>query len=208
MPRLPIPPTKSNLLEVRHQLAFATEGYDLLEQKRRILLVELLTRARSCHEAERTALDALAKARTTLREALLDAGADAIDAAAVGVGPGPDVTLGTERVMGLSLPRASVAETRPTPRFGPVGATARTHEAMERFREALPCWIRYAERETAVLRLSQELAKTQRRCNALSRLFIPTYRDTVSYIASTLEERERESIALLKRIRHAKPAPG
>ena len=40
--RLNLAPTKSNLLSVKEQLAVSTEGYDLLEQKREILVMELM----------------------------------------------------------------------------------------------------------------------------------------------------------------------
>jgi len=37
-----IAPTKSNLLRVKERLTIAQEGYDLLEQKREILVMELM----------------------------------------------------------------------------------------------------------------------------------------------------------------------
>ena len=40
MAKLNIAPTKSNYLATKRQLAFAEEGYDLLEQKRQILILE------------------------------------------------------------------------------------------------------------------------------------------------------------------------
>ena len=43
--------------------------------------------------------------------------------------------------------------------------------------------------------------KTQRRCNALSKRLIPNYRETVAYIAGSLEEREREERIILKMTR-------
>ena len=58
-----------------------------------------------------------------------------------------------------------------------------------------------AELENAVLRLARELRKTQRRCNALSKNFLPAYRETIGYITAALEERERESFILFKMIR-------
>ena len=58
-----------------------------------------------------------------------------------------------------------------------------------------------AELENAVLRLARELRKTQRRCNALSKIFIPDYRKTLGYIVGALEERERESFIILRMIR-------
>ena len=42
MAKLNIAPTKSNLLAIKEQLAISTEGYDLLEQKREILVMELM----------------------------------------------------------------------------------------------------------------------------------------------------------------------
>ena len=42
MARLPVAPTKSNLLTMKEQLSIAQDGYDLLEQKREILVMELM----------------------------------------------------------------------------------------------------------------------------------------------------------------------
>ena len=78
---------------------------------------------------------------------------------------------------------------------------ASTDLAMLRFVELLPKLAELAELQNAVMRLARELRKTQRRCNALSKIFIPTYRQTIGYIAGTLEERERESLNILKMIR-------
>ncbi|HEX7569061.1 MAG TPA: V-type ATP synthase subunit D, partial [Verrucomicrobiae bacterium] len=64
-----------------------------------------------------------------------------------------------------------------------------------------PLLAELAELQNAVLRLARELRKTQRRCNALSKIFIPSYRETLTYISGTLEERERESLNILKIIR-------
>ena len=42
MPRLNVAPTKSVQLSLRRDLDMATEGYSLLEQKREILVMELM----------------------------------------------------------------------------------------------------------------------------------------------------------------------
>ena len=52
-----------------------------------------------------------------------------------------------------------------------------------------------------MLRLARELRKTQRRCNALSRIFMPEYEATIDYIAASLEEREREAFVNLRMIK-------
>ncbi len=48
------------------------------------------------------------------------------------------------------------------------------------------------------LRLAREVRKTQRRVNALDKLVIPVAEETLDYIESSLEERERESIFTAK----------
>ena len=52
-----------------------------------------------------------------------------------------------------------------------------------------------------MIRLARELRKTQRRCNALSKVFIPDYAETIEYIQASLEERERESFIIQKMIK-------
>ena len=42
MAKLNIAPTKSNLLQMKEQLAVSTNGYELLEEKREILVRELM----------------------------------------------------------------------------------------------------------------------------------------------------------------------
>jgi V/A-type H+/Na+-transporting ATPase subunit D len=85
--------------------------------------------------------------------------------------------------------------------FGIGGTSAQTDTAMRRFIEVLPLLAELAELENSVIRLARELRKTQRRCNALSKVFIPDYSETIDYILSNLEERERESFIIQKMIK-------
>lgn len=201
MALLNIAPTKSNLLSLRRQLAFAGEGYDLLEQKRQILVFELMRRLERAREVQRRLAGALEGARQALREALLDAGSDALDGAALGVGLDAQVSRTERRLMGLSLPGVTAQAGPPDAAFGVTGTPARADEARRRFGALLPLVGERAELENAVVRLARELRRTQRRCNALSKTFIPNYRQTIAYVVGTLEERERESFVILKMIR-------
>ncbi len=64
-------------------------------------------------------------------------------------------------------------------------------------------------RRSDICRWIRKQRKTQRRVNALQHIFIPEYEETVAFIVSTLEEREREETFRLKllkqRAAHAKP---
>lgn len=201
MAKLNIAPTKSSLLSLKKQLAFAEEGYDLLEQKRQILIFELMSRLNRARDAESKIAETFKRAFAALREATLDIGSEALDRAALGVRMDHQVNLSDQHLMGMKIPRVTVKTEPPSAQFGVGGTSANTDLAMRRFVEALPLLAELAELENAVLRLARELRKTQRRCNALSKIFIPDYRETIGYIVGALEERERESFIILKMIR-------
>jgi V/A-type H+-transporting ATPase subunit D len=201
MARLNIAPTKSNFLSMKRQLAFAEEGYDLLEQKRQILIFEMMSRLARANELERKVAESLRRANAALREATLDIGSAALDRSALGVKLDSDLKLASQHLMGLTIPRVTFHADAPDIPFGVSGTSANTDVAQHRFVELLPLLAELAELQNAVLRLARELRKTQRRCNALSKIFIPSYRETLAYISGTLEERERESLNILKIIR-------
>jgi V/A-type H+-transporting ATPase subunit D len=198
MAKLNIAPTKSNFLALKRQLAFAEEGYDLLEQKRQILILELMSRLARAGEVEDQVATALRRARSALREATLDIGSLALERAAAGLPPDAGLKLTDQRLMGLSLPHLTFQAVRAGAPFGIIGTSVNTDLARRRFGDLLPLLAELAELQNAVLRLARELRKTQRRCNALSKIFIPAYRETIRYISGTLEERERESLTILK----------
>jgi len=202
MAKLNIAPTKSSLLSLKKQLLFAEEGYDLLEQKRQILIFELMSRLKRAGEAEAKVAKAFKCAFAALQEATLDIGSDALNRATLGVSMDHQVTLGDQHLMGMKIPRVTVCVEPSSAQFGVGGTSANTDLAMRQFVELLPLLGELAELENAVLRLARELRKTQRRCNALSKIFIPDYRETIGYITGALEERERESFVILKMIRN------
>ncbi len=201
MATLNVPPTKSRLLGLKRQLAFAEEGFDMLDQKRQILIFELMSRLDRAQEAERRVEELLRHAHAALREALLDIGSEALDRAALGVRMDHQATLSPQSLMGLHLPRVQAQVETASVQFGFRDTSANTDLAMQRFVEVLPLLAELAELENAVIRLARELRKTQRRCNALSKIFIPAHRETITYITGSLEERERESFTILKMIR-------
>jgi V/A-type H+/Na+-transporting ATPase subunit D len=199
--KLNIAPTKSNLLFLRRQLIFAEEGYDLLEQKRQILIAELMSRLQFAREAEQVAAEALRRAFAALREAELDGGAEALTRATLAVALEHRVGITEQHLMGMKIPRVTARTAPLSAQFGVGGTVASADIAMSHFVEVLSLLAQLAELENAAMRLARELRKTQRRCNALSKIFMPVYYETISYITGALEERERESLIILKMIR-------
>ena len=199
--KLNVAPTKSNYLSLTRQLAFARDGYDLLEQKRQILVFELMSRLGRAKDVERRVGNALVPAYDALRKSTLDIGAAALDNVVMAVGERHDVTLGEQNLMGIRVPTLALKSKEATMPFGVGGTSADTDVALQRFTEIIPLLIELAEIASAVLRLARELRKTQRRCNALNRIFIPEYQATTDYITASLEERERENFVILRMVK-------
>lgn len=200
MSKMNLAPTRSNLLALSRQLAFAEEGYELLEQKRQILVWELMSRLGKARELEERLTRALAAAHAALREAELDVGVVALDAAALAVPADKQVAATTQRLMGLNLAVLSLQGTSP-PRLGLGDSSLHADAAADAFSQLLVELVALAQLDHAIARIAAELRKTQRRCNALTKTFLPRYRETISYIRGTLEERERESFAMFKLVR-------
>lgn len=201
MAKLNVAPTKSNYLELSNQLDSAKEGYELLDLKRQILVYELMSRLGRARDAERRVTESLREAFAALRDAMLDVGSAGVDRASLAVAFEHRVKLASQNLMGIHLPTVTAVPAELSVQFGVGGTSARTDTAMQRFVEAVSLLAELAELENSVVRMARELRKTQRRCNALSKVFIPDYSETIDYILSSLEERERESFVIQKMIK-------
>jgi V/A-type H+-transporting ATPase subunit D len=210
MARINVPPTRSSLLRMKQELQFAREGYEILDKKREVLTAELI---RLAHDAETfqeqvwTRLDA---AYRTLEQARLTMGQEHMEWAALAVNKTVDVQLKFRGVMGVSIPLIEAGGKPPEMPYSLGDTTAALDEASAVFREVLESVPRLSELVTSVWRLAGELRKTQRRVNALEHIFIPDYEETIAFIESALEEREREETFRLKRLktRATRPAVG
>jgi V/A-type H+-transporting ATPase subunit D len=197
-----IPPTKSNLLKAKKQLAFAREGYELLDQKRQILVIELMGRMRKSKELNAKAAEALVRALSALRDAELDIGSAAVERLAGSARVDYELSTHTQRLMGLSLPRLHFKVTATAIPFSLGTTSMNLDRARTLFIEILPLIAELAELAAAIKRITAELRKTTRRCNVLSKIFIPDFEATITAISSSLEERDRESFVILKMIRN------
>jgi V/A-type H+-transporting ATPase subunit D len=77
-------------------------------------------------------------------------------------------------------------------------------EAIERFKAVLALLAQLAEKKITLMRLAEEAQKTIRKVNALEKIYIPYYEDTVKYIGERLDEESRDSFSMLKLIKKAK----
>lgn len=195
---LNIAPTRSNLIRVKKDLQFAREGYEILDRKREVLTSELVRVAHEADVLQKEVWKILEGAYRALEKAELTLGSDHVEWAALAANKTVDVHLKLRGIMGVAIP---VIEARGEPEkmlYSPSGTNAALDEATAAFREVLIKIPQLSMLMTTVWRLAGELRKTQRRVNALQHIFIPAYEETVIFIVSSLEEREREETFRLK----------
>ncbi|MDR0486833.1 MAG: V-type ATP synthase subunit D [Treponema sp.] len=193
MAREQIAPTKSNLLRVRERLAVAEEGYDLLEQKREILVTELMRKVEQVKLLERD-LDASVKtAYPCLKRMLVVVGRERAQRLAQNVSYRFELKEKQVVVAGMRLPGLEVQLPSAELKYSPVNSFAECDETVLEFFELLKVCTEIAAIRTIAWRLAREVRRTQRRVNALEKMVIPTARETRTYIEAELEERERDS---------------
>jgi V/A-type H+-transporting ATPase subunit D len=209
MRRPEIAATKSNLIRLKERFGFVKSGHALLDQKREVLVAELMEMYRDARQLRKEMTAGLAAVYRGVRDGLLAGGRADFEAAAWAATGAPQLQARERSVMGVIIPllelgAAPLAGPNTAPGWAPV-ATAQTRR---RVRDLLPALVRLAEVEVACRRLAAELQKTQRKVNALENIFIPDYRDTIRFIEGALEEKEREGLFHMKRLKSRRQADG
>jgi V/A-type H+-transporting ATPase subunit D len=204
MPTRNVAPTKSNLLKERETLALATEGYELLERKREILMLELMKRIDEVKVLEREMRRRAGTAYPVLRRMLLEAGRDNARELAAGVRADFVAKERRVQVTGISMPALEAVAPERRLQVSFMNSFADSDETAAEFSALLELIARMAGLRAIVWRLAKEVRRTQRRVNALEKMVIPESREIKAFIEASLEEREREAVFATKLLKARK----
>ena len=202
MAREQIAPTKSNLIRTKERLSTALEGYDLLEQKREILVMELMQKVEQVKLLEKDLDLRVATAYPCLKRMLVAVGRERADKLSGSIHYKYDLTEKRVIVAGMNLLGMEVKLPEVELKYSPANSFAECDETVIEFFGLLRILTELAAVRTIAWRLAREVRKTQRRVNALEKMVIPTARETKIYIESALEEKDRDAFftsKLLKR---------
>jgi V/A-type H+/Na+-transporting ATPase subunit D len=201
MSRLNVPPTKSSLLVMKRDLAMATEGFNLLEQKREILVLELMRLVDRVRVVQAEVEQHRQRAYETLRKAVARNGYHRMRSIGAGIHYEHKVSTDTRVTAGVRVPTINIEPGAFSSQFGFAGTDSLVDQTMRDFLALLQAVGRLAELESAVWLLARELKKTQRRVNALEQIFIPAFQETVGYIRDVLEGKDLESFFMMKMVK-------
>lgn len=198
-------PTRSELLERKQQITLAEQGMDLLKQKRDALLIEFMSvmdeTLRLSNDLQRTT----SEAQYSLAIAKAVDGVVSVRSAAFATRGEITIDMTGTKIMGISVPVVTKGEsplrTSFTRGYAITGVSSRIDETADKFERILDVIIEYADIETRLKRLGEEIQKTNRRVNALEQITVPSLREQVAYIRQALDERAREDLFRLKKVK-------
>lgn len=207
MAKINIAPTRSNLLRIQQDLQFAKEGYEILNRKREVLTTELIRMSHNAEELQEQVWQLLAEAYTAMEKAQLKMGRERVEWAALAADKTVEVQLKVRGIMGVAVPVIESHGEPPEMLYSLGDTDASLDEASAAFSKVLKLIPELSMVISTVWRLASELRKTQRRVNALQYIFIPEYEETVQFIVSSLEERDREETFRLKLLKQRSQEP-
>ena len=202
MSSMDITPTKSNLLSLKERLSIAEEGYDLLEQKREILVMSIMQMLDKVKALEKEINAKIAVAYPSLRRMFVVVGQKQAERIASTISYNfiskPKETF----VAGMKFNTISVDMPKRRLPYSSINSFAYCDQVIVDFFELLKLLTEMASIRTIVWRLAKEVKKNQRRVNSLEKHVIPQSKRQKNYIESVLEERERENIFVLKALKN------
>jgi V/A-type H+-transporting ATPase subunit D len=195
--RLNIPPTKSSLLDLKRRLIFLNQGYRLLERKRELLTRLVYEKLNEYRRLNQSTRDTMSRAYRWLSISQMRMGSHRIQQLAIGMPEAVEAKVLPRRNMSVQYPSVEIRKLPLLP-IGILGTDASLDETRSSFADMVVKAAQLAEVETALWRLLEEQRKTQKRVNALKYNVIPRFERTISYVESSLEEEERNSLFQLK----------
>ncbi len=199
-----VKPTRMELMKKKAQIKLAEQGRDLLREKMDALIQEffkiLTTVSNSREELEqvsRSADFALLIAQAVDDPLTLKSASFATRKAIT-------VDISGKNIMGVPVPvieKKRVSKSMLERGYGIISTSGRIDETAERFEAELDLLIELAETETAMRRLGAEIQMNRRRVNALEQILIPELKNQAKYIKNAIEEREREDLFRLKKVK-------
>ncbi len=200
-----ISPTRMNLLRKKDQIKLAQQGVDALKNKRDALLQEFFSLVKDLSSFREKLGNSSQQAVNSLIMASVLDGMQHLRSVAMVSKRDVTISIEEKKLWGVVVPevKKEVSYIRPFLERGVshTGTSSRMDEAAAGFESILDLVIEMAPTEIKLKRLGKEIQKTTRRVNTLEQQLIPSLEDEVRLIRQTLEEREREDIFRLKRLK-------
>ncbi len=197
-------PTKGNLILAKNSLALASQGYELMDKKRNILLRELMGLIDQAKDILSEIDSTFREAYQALQKANIELGIHYVQDIAASVPLEQSIRIKTRSIMGTEIPLVQSQSDWPNLTYAFYSSSEALDRARMNFEKVKELTIKLSMVENSAYRLASSIRKTQKRANALKNITIPTYQNLVTTISNALEEKDREEFTRLKVIKRSK----
>ena len=197
-------PTKGNLILAKNSLALASQGYELMDKKRNILLRELMGLIDQAKDIQSEIDSTFREAYQALQKANIELGIHYVQDIAASVPLEQSIRIKTRSIMGTEIPLVQSQSDWPNLTYAFYSSSEALGRARMNFEKVKELTIKLSMVENSAYRLASSIRKTQKRANALKNITIPTYQNLVTTISNALEEKDREEFTRLKVIKRSK----
>jgi V/A-type H+-transporting ATPase subunit D len=195
--------TKIELIKIRRSMQISKMVHKILDDKREVLLKKIDEMIDEANKARGDIWDPLDEIYKALFHAYLSLGTSTIQSLSSSTPPSINVDVHIKRIVDVKIPALEISSKKDVQdlTYGFADTNSSVDQATKLIKNILPGICKAAEYENAIFSLAKELEKTQKLINALEYVIIPQYQDALSFIKSTLEEREREEFVRLKKVK-------
>lgn len=199
---LKVVPTKGNLIAMKKSLQLANLGYNLMDQKRNVLIKEMMTLLDDVKLIRDQITSSYQEAYDALQEANISMGliTDIVNSTPEDYG----ISIAYRSVMGVEIPKTAYDKQPLKMTYDIERSNSKVDYAYNCFYNVKQLTVLLAEVENSVYRLANTIRKTQKRANALRNISIPRFESTIKVISEALEEKEREEFTRQKVIKEMK----
>ena len=199
---LKVVPTKGNLIAMKKSLQLANLGYNLMDQKRNVLIKEMMTLLDDVKIIRDQITSSYQEAYDALQEANISIGL--ISSIVNSTPEDYGISIAYRSVMGVEIPKISYNQQPLKMTYDIERSNSKVDYAYNCFYNVKQLTVLLAEVENSVYRLANTIRKTQKRANALKNISIPRFESTIKVISEALEEKEREEFTRQKVIKEMK----
>ena len=194
---------KTALLELKKDLALVHNGAQVLEEKRNILLKEIISLLDEVDEERAKLNEAVRQSYRLLTKAFMESGKIQLKReAALPVFNGK-LHVYERSFMGILTPKITYELQQVRSPLDIASETLFLEVARKSFIQTTVQILALAEVELKAWRLAEELKKTVVRVNALQKYYVPEYEKAIKETAASLEEAEREFLIVVKKIKNS-----
>ena len=195
--------TKIELIKIRRSMQISKMVHKILDDKREVLLKKIDEMIDEANKARADIWDPLDDIYKAIFHAYLSLGTSTIQSLSSSTPPSINVDVHIKRIVDVKIPALEISTKKEVQdlTYGFADTNSSVDQATKLIKSILPGICKAAEYENAIFSLAKELEKTQKLINALEYIIIPQYQEALSFIKSTLEEREREEFVRLKKVK-------